>query len=255
MARGKLSNKFPRRRLCQSSRVIRNHNRRKKASPKNKECNAARIIVSPPFCACVARAHAPPPSPEIKFIGVGRIADHNLVATLAHNADNKQESDALLQAALAVLNTPDFFRKVQPGAYHSLAAEVNVVHFTVDNDASRIYVIIASKEYPKRVVFELVSKLVQQFLAEFSAVSMTCARNGLNQRARPMFSALMDEFSELSRKDNLFRVGQELKDVTNNNNHQLKRDSEDEENDIELQQQHSAHTTEFVLLLLRYKRN
>ncbi|KAH9258474.1 hypothetical protein BASA81_003523 [Batrachochytrium salamandrivorans] len=138
----------------------------------------------------------------------------NLVASLARHPENKQECHDLLQAALAVIDTPDFSRKVLPGAYHSLMADVNVVHFTVDADGSRIYLVIASKEYPKRVVFELISKLVHQFLAEFAVPSMTCAKNGLNARSKLLFSGLMDEFADLSSKDALLSVTQQLKQTT-----------------------------------------
>lgn len=140
--------------------------------------------------------------------------DRNLVASLARHPEDKQECHDLLQAALAVIDTPDFSRKVLPGAYHSLVADVNVVHFTVDADGSRIYLVIASKEYPKRVVFELISKLVHQFLAEFAVPSMTCAKNGLNARSQLLFSSLMDEFADLSSKDALLSVTQQLKQTT-----------------------------------------
>jgi hypothetical protein len=76
-------------------------------------------------------AKSPKAGPSLKFIAVGRTADRCLVSAFsAHPAD----SPDLEHAALAVLSAPDFAKKVSPGGQYSLAAEVNMLHFTVDEE-------------------------------------------------------------------------------------------------------------------------
>jgi Synaptobrevin len=146
---------------------------------------------------------------NIKFIGVARASDRAVVASWT--AESGSSFDVAMRE---VLNAPDFMMKIIPGARYTLVGELNAFNFTMDEE-KRVYVVIASIEYPERLCFRLIADLMNDFRLSFGAASLTCPRGALDTKARSIFKQLIEKYEDPTKSDNLSKVLSDVKNVTN----------------------------------------
>lgn len=148
---------------------------------------------------------------NIKYVAVARSSDQVTVASyMPEKGDHN--SDQYHNAVQEVLSAPDFQYKVTPGSRYRLVGDINAFNFTTDAQ-QRVYIVITTIDYPERLVFPLINEIIPQFKQELGDKALTCEGNALTKKTEPLFSKLVNEYDDPSKKDKLSAVISKVEDV------------------------------------------
>ncbi|GBG32148.1 Vesicle-associated membrane protein 7 [Hondaea fermentalgiana] len=148
---------------------------------------------------------------NIMFVAVARATDKVIVASFVAR-DGDYNKPQYFNTVNEVLSAPDFESKVAPGSRYRLVGDVNAFNFTTDQQ-QRVYVAITTSEYPERLVFPMLNEVIKRFQAELGDRVATAQEGGLNKKAKSLFSAVVRDYDDPSKKDKLSAVQSKVNDV------------------------------------------
>jgi len=117
---------------------------------------------------------------NVLFIGVARLSDVAVVASLAYN------STVDLTGVKAVL---DQKMGMTEGTHYSFTTGSNCWHLMADAE-SRVYILITADSYPARVATACVDDLSRMFLSKAGEKSLTCKEKALDKPCKNLFEKL-----------------------------------------------------------------
>lgn len=72
---------------------------------------------------------------------------------------------------------------------------------------------ITTIDYPERLVFPLINDIIPQFKQEHGDKALTCEANALTKKTEALFSKLVKEYDDPTKKDKLSAVISKVEDV------------------------------------------
>ena len=148
---------------------------------------------------------------NIKYLAVARASDQVIVASFVafkNDANLSQYQNSVKE----VLNAPDFQYKVTQGSRYRLVGEVNAFNFTVDQQ-QLVYICITAINFPERMIFPMLNELAPKFKKELGEKALQCNPDELSRKAEGIFSAMVTEFDDPTKKDKLSSVMSKVEDV------------------------------------------
>ena len=139
----------------------------------------------------------------MSFVGVARIVDRQVVASLAYN------SSVDLDGVKKVL---DQKMGMQAGTHYSFTTAQMCWHLMADSEG-RIYIAITKANYPARVAAQCVDELSRTFVAKAGEKSMTCKEKALDKACKSLFEKLAQKYDNLSEVDVLSSVTAKVESV------------------------------------------
>lgn len=137
------------------------------------------------------------------FIGVARIVDRCVVASLAYN------STVDLAGVKKVLEQK---MGMQAGNHYSFVTGAMAWHLMADSEG-RIYIAITASSYPTRVAAQCVDDLSRTFVAKAGDKSMTCKEKALDKACKNLFEKLCAKYDNLNEVDVLSGVTAKVESV------------------------------------------
>jgi len=150
-------------------------------------------------------------SNNVLFVAVARATDRVIVASYVAR-DGDYNKPQYFKTVSEVLSAPDFEEKVAPGSRYRLVGDLNAFNFTTDTQ-KRVYVAITTSEYPERLVFPMLNEIIKRFQQELGDKVASAAEGGLNKKAKPLFSGIVREYDDPTKKDKLSAVQAKVEDV------------------------------------------
>lgn len=140
---------------------------------------------------------------NVSFIGVARIVDRCVVASLAYN------SSVDLSGVKEVLGQK---MGMQAGTHYSFTTGQMAWHLMADAQG-RIYIAITAASYPPRVASQCVDDLSRTFIAKAGEKSLTCKEKALDKACKSLFEKLCAKYDNLSEVDVLSGVTAKVESV------------------------------------------
>ncbi|KAI9907197.1 hypothetical protein PsorP6_016440 [Peronosclerospora sorghi] len=148
---------------------------------------------------------------NVKFLAIARARDNVIVACYLHASDGKagrgKETDRNMfnDMLRKVIQAPTWKSHVTPNGRHSLECDTNKCHFTMNND-ELVFAAMTAKDYPIRLVFQLISAIQQAIVPKFGSKALTCREHGLEQDCHKLFIALASTYDDRTKMDKLSDV-------------------------------------------------
>ncbi|GMH75836.1 hypothetical protein TL16_g06887 [Triparma laevis f. inornata] len=140
---------------------------------------------------------------NISFIGVARISDKAVVASLAYN------STVDLAGVKNVLNEKI---GMQAGTHYSFSIGQTTWHLMADG-LGRVFIAITASSYPARVATQCVDDLSRTFVAKAGEKSLTCKEKALDKACKSLFEKICAKYDNLSEVDVLSGVTAKVESV------------------------------------------
>ncbi|GMI24156.1 hypothetical protein TeGR_g15029, partial [Tetraparma gracilis] len=140
---------------------------------------------------------------NVMFIGVARLVDRCVVASLSYN------STVDLAGVKEVLGQK---MGMQPGTHYSFTTGQTAWHLLADQE-SRIYIVITASNYPARVATQCVDDLSRTFVAKAGEKSLDCKEKALDKACKSLFEKLCGKYDNLSEVDTLSGVTAKVESV------------------------------------------
>lgn len=137
------------------------------------------------------------------FVGVARIVDRCVVASLAYN------SSVDLNGVKQVLEQK---MGLQAGTHYSFSTGQTSWHLMAD-DEGRIFITITVVNYPARVAAQCVDELSRTFMVKAGEKSLTSKEKGLDKACKSLFDKICAKFDNVAEIDTLSGVTAKVESV------------------------------------------
>jgi hypothetical protein len=146
---------------------------------------------------------------NIKFLGVARVNDKCVVASLTVKQD--EDKAAYFTAVREVLSAQGFEDKIKPGLRFRLVGEVNAFNFIRGED-ELVYMLITAMDYPERLLWKFMGDFMNQYSQQFGEASKTCVSGALDGKAKKLLNSFVVEYDDPT-KDKLVAILKTSEDI------------------------------------------
>jgi len=151
-------------------------------------------------------------APNVKLLAVCSTSKEILCA-IDHSKEARQQKQDHRNMLAQVLGSDNFDVEAVPLARRTLTGDGFKLHFMCDKKR-RVFVCIASSEYPTRLVFGMLKELEETVFGSFTDEQLGLEGKDLGSKGKTILQKIAKQYEDPGKADSLARVKKQVVDVT-----------------------------------------